>query len=288
MLGPNHKRLHRTTQSKKKIKSIWKFHSNQSRMFKIISPLLLYKPHIWALISISCLLKITSWVCGSLSKHRVHRLSNGCPTECCHGSQRLALKKCWKQDKELKCLHNVIWENYPCQMRFWGLPCFCLAPSHPTYSCNLNRTFSDGLWNQSLMSVVFFCLCALADAYLNKQQICLSICLFFAAFVALKEPNNYYISIPDGLRITLEKPWHSAAWERHLRTIKMLNLGSEWLNDFSVFYTKFWQYILCLNYAVTKTKWYNDICKSSVPTLRCLASWPCVFMTIFACKSLHL
>lgn len=95
ILGPNHKKLQQEdTIPKNTMISIWKFHSNQSRMFKIISPLLLYKPHIvnWALISVSCLLKITFWVCGSLSKHEVHRLSNGCPTECCHGSQRLALK----------------------------------------------------------------------------------------------------------------------------------------------------------------------------------------------------
>lgn len=207
-------------------------------MFKIISPLLLYKPHIWALISISCLLKITSWVCGSLSKHRVHRLSNGCPTECCHGSQRLALKNVGRKTKNWSvCIMlfgrtiHVKWDFEDCLVSALLL--------HIPHSCNLDRTFSDGLWNQSLMSVFFFCLCALADAYLNKQQICLSICLFLAALVALKEPNNYYISIPDGLRIILEKPWHSAAWERHLRTIKMLNLGSEWLNDFLCFILSF-------------------------------------------------
>lgn len=37
-------------------------------------------------------LKLHSGICGSLSKHRVLRVSIGCPTECCHGSQRLALK----------------------------------------------------------------------------------------------------------------------------------------------------------------------------------------------------
>lgn len=154
MLGPN-RTQDDTIQKKKRIKSIWKFHSNQSRMFKIISPLLLYKPHIWALISISCLLKITSWVCGSLSKHRVHRLSNGCPTECCHGSQRLALKNVGRKTKNWSvCIMlfgrtiHVKWDFEDCLVSALLL--------HIPHSCNLDRTFSDGLWNQSLMSVFFF------------------------------------------------------------------------------------------------------------------------------------
>ncbi len=37
-------------------------------------------------------LKTAFWVCGSPSKHKVHRVSIGCPTEGCHGCQRLALR----------------------------------------------------------------------------------------------------------------------------------------------------------------------------------------------------
>lgn len=40
------------------------------------------------------------------------------------------LKKCWREDKDLKSLHNVIRENYPCQRRFWGLPCFSCMKCH--------------------------------------------------------------------------------------------------------------------------------------------------------------
>lgn len=45
--------------------------------------------HILSSVSV---LKLNFAVCGSLSKHRVQRVSVECPTECCHGSQRLALK----------------------------------------------------------------------------------------------------------------------------------------------------------------------------------------------------
>lgn len=215
MLGPNHKRLHRT---------IWKFHSNKSRMFKIISPLLLYKPHIWALISISCLLKITSWVCGSLSKHRVHHLSNGCPTECCHGSQRLAFKNVGRKTKNWSVCIMLFGRTIHVKWDFEDCLVSALLLHIPRIQCILDRTFSDGLWNQLLMSV-FFCLCALADAYLNKQRICLSICLFLAAFVALKEPNNYYISIPDGLRNHFRKTMTLSSMGETFKDYQNVKLG---------------------------------------------------------------
>lgn len=100
----------------------WRW-SSHLRTFRKLPLVLLFRPHGVFYLA----LKITFEVCGSLNKHRVRSVSIGCPTECYHGSQRLTLKKCWEKHKDLKCLHNVIQERCPYQMRFWGLPCFFAA-----------------------------------------------------------------------------------------------------------------------------------------------------------------
>lgn len=91
----------------------------------------------------------------------------------------------------MKCLHNVIQDKYPCRMTFLALPCF---------SCIKCRLFMQPRLYWSLKSVVHFSL----FFNLSLMQVCLSIRLFLAALLAVREPIDIYISLALALKLILK------------------------------------------------------------------------------------
>lgn len=99
----------------------------------------LYKP--LSLVLKSHFRFVVHWV------SRVHCVSNGCPTECCHGSQKLALKNAGSRTKTRNVCIMVFRRNVHIQWDFYD--CLVLA----AYSHNRDRSGCDGVWNHLPMSI---------------------------------------------------------------------------------------------------------------------------------------
>ena len=92
-------------------------------------------------------------------------------------------EKCWREDKTVKCLHNVNLENYSRPAISWAS--LVLAASNATYVYNLDQSIRVMVWNfWSMLDFFFFW--PLCFSW-NWQQVYLFIFLLFAAFVALRE-----------------------------------------------------------------------------------------------------